>query len=44
MVKITGKWMGMTDMYANAFFNRNCAPYVKDVEIEGEYDMIPIPD
>jgi len=43
-VKITGKWTGMTDMYANAFFNSTCAPYVEDVNIEGEYDVVPIPD
>jgi len=43
-VKIIGKWTGMTDMYANAFFNSTCAPYVEEVSIEGEYNVVPIPD
>jgi len=43
-VKITGKWTGITDMYANAFFNHTCAPYVEEVSIEGEYNVAPVPD
>jgi len=43
-VKITGKWTGIFDYYANAFFNHTCAPYVEEVSIEGEYDVVPIPD
>ena len=35
-VKITGKWTGMTNMYANAFFDSACVPDVDVEELESE--------
>lgn len=33
-VRVIGKWTEMTDMYANAFFEGKCSPYVEIEKIE----------